>query len=608
MGFTLVQRGPTEEPHAPAPSHPVEPVSASSASAATPSVANDTSTGCIEALAELGGNSQLMAEEKQLAVGSFIKAQGSPLEQELLADLAGIRPDLGNALDNGLPVALFWKYGAPRPSETNSFTADEQRRIENLLGAAWAEAARLPKTMLAAHLIREHGDAPSALQMLDGVLPIGPYELVVAIEIGWAPADFQALFEASNANIEASWYNGANLAKVAAAHLRPDILRFLMSRGADPTTDLWWGHGSVLDDIVSMRIAALASTPATRSEQHQKEDVFADVARQLIAAGDRPYLPSTLSALNTWLPGTPMPTLHPNAAALLTPSMAATAETVAALDAEWNEKVEAAERLERRCETMMVESIEHGTSAFHGTDLAAKQRYQEVLERREARRFDELATVQRGESKEDEAPRDGPATQTREALLQAVLERRWSDAVVIADQEGRLALVFVLTIALQSDAPLDVLVALIDRTGGAVPPDALRSLAQNRRPDAAQIAEALERYGLDPHAVDAEGRNGFTFIAGTYFEREGAWRFAEYLANHAVTVKPSAHGLDPLDTVLLRLLDLPSVSRASIPFVRFLIDQGAPIEPSHLQLAKSISKADAETYRRLVRVVPELAS
>ena len=189
-----------------------------------------------------------------------------------------------------------------------------------------------------------------------------------------------------------------------------------------------------------------------------------------------------------------------------------------------------------------------------------------------------------------------------------MIDQRWPDAVAMADQEGGLAPLFVLHIALRSEAPLDVLVALINRTGGSTPQDVLRSLAQNRRPDAAQIAKALEPYGLDPHAVDAQGRNGFTFIAGANFESESTWRFAEYLASRAVTVKPNAYGLDPLDTVLLRLLDLPLVGRAGIPFVRFLIDHGAPIEPSHLQLAESISKADAETYRRLVNVAPELAS
>ena len=603
-GTLLMPREPNEESPAAKRSYE-EAAPALEARRTIPSATSDSSTDCIEALAKPAANSQLMSEQKQLAVASFIKEHGSPLEQDLIADVAGIRPDTRAVLDTGLPAVLFLKYGAPRPSEAHKPTDDELRRVEDVLGSAWREGLTSPtthETTLAAYLVREHGDAvAAALPALDGVLPIGLYELAVAIEVGWAPADFQVLLDISNVDVNARWYNGANLAKVAAIYVRPGILRLLTSRGVDPSAELMWDHGSVLDDMALMRTAVPMHTPAPPLD----EEAFADVVRQLIAAGDRPYLPSTLSALRKWLPGTPMPTLHSDAAALLTPAIEATAKAVGAMDAEWNEKVEAARRLERRCDTVIADAVEH--AVFLGTDLAAKQRYSEALDRRETRSLEKLAAAQ-GDELEADAPSDGPAEPKPNALLQAVTDQRWTDAVAIADQEGGLAPLFVLHIALGSEAPLDVLVALINRTGGSTPQDVLRSLAQNRRPDAAQIAEALEPYGLDPHAVDAQGRNGFTFIAGANFESESTWRFAEYLASHAVTVKPNAYGLDPLDTVLLRLLDLPLVSRAGIPFVRFLIDHGAPIEPSHLQLAESISKADAETYRRLVNVVPELAS
>ena len=602
-GALLMQREPNEEPQAAKRSYE-EAAPTLEDRRTIPSATSDSSTDCIEALAKPAANSQLMSEQKQLAVASFIKEHGSPLEQDLIADIAGIRPDTHAVLDTGLPAVLFLKYGAPLPSEAHKPTDNELRRVEDVLGSALSERLTSPthETTLAAYLVREHGDAvAAALPALDGVLPIGLYELAVAIEVGWAAADFQVLLDISNVDVNARWYNGANLAKVAAIYLRPRILRLLTSRGVDPSAELMWDHGSVLDDMALMRTAAPMHTPAPPLD----EEAFADVVRQLIAAGDRPYLPSTLSALRKWLPGTPMPTLHPDSAALLTPAIEATTKAVGAMDAEWDEKVEAARRLERRCDTVIADSVEHGV--FLGTDLAAKRRYQEALDRRETRSLEKLAAAQGDESKAD-APSDGPAEPKPNPLLQAVIDQRWTDAVAMADQEGGLAPLFVLHIALGSEAPLDVLVALINRTGGSTPQDVLRSLAQNRRPDAAQVAKALEPYGLDPHAVDAQGRNGFTFIAGANFESESTWRFAEYLASRAVTVKPNAYGLDPLDTVLLRLLDLPLVSRASIPFVRFLIDHGAPIEPSHLQLAESISKADAETYRRLVNAVPELAS
>ena len=603
-GVLLVQREPIDEPQAAKRSYG-EAAPALEARRTIPSATSDSSTDCIEALAKPAANSQLMSEQKQLAVASFIKEHGNPLEQDLIADIAGIRPGTHAVLDTGLPAVLFLKYGALRPSEAHKPTDNELRRVEDVLGSALSERLTSPthEMTLAAYLVREHGNAvATALPALDGVLPIGLYELAVAIEVGWAPADFQVLLDISNVDVNARWYNGANLAKVAAIYVRPGILRLLTSRGVDPSAELMWGdHGSVLDDMALMRTAVPMLTPAPPLD----EEAFADVVRQLIAAGDRPYLPSTLSALRKWLPGTPMPTLHPDAAALLTPAIAATAKAVGAMDAEWDEKVEAARRLERRCDTVIADLVEH--AAFLGTDLAAKRRYSEALAQRETRSLEKLGAA-RGDELKADAPSDGPAEPTRNALLQAVSDQRWTDAVAMADQEGGFAPLLLLHIALGSEAPLDVLVALINRTGGSTPQDVLRSLAQNRRPDAAQIAKALEPYGLDPHAVDAQGRNGFTFIAGANFESESTWRFAEYLASRAVTVKPNAHGLDPLDIVLSRLLDLPLASRAGIPFVWFLIDHGAPIESSHLQLAESISKADAETHRRLVNAVPELAS
>ena len=108
--------------------------------------------------------------------------------------------------------------------------------------------------------------------------------------------------------------------------------------------------------------------------------------------------------------------------------------------------------------------------------------------------------------------------------------------------------------------------------------------------------------------MDAQGRNAFHVLAEADLDKEGTWRFAEHLASRSVSIKPTAFGLDPLDTTLTELLELPQWRTANIRFARFLIDDGAPVERSHRQLAAMISTADASTYRRLVSVVPELAS
>ena len=113
---------------------------------------------------------------------------------------------------------------------------------------------------------------------------------------------------------------------------------------------------------------------------------------------------------------------------------------------------------------------------------------------------------------------------------------------------------------------------------------------------------------MDVHYVDAEGQNAFHILARADFEKESTWRFAEYLAGRSVPAKPSALGLDPLDKVLMDLAEHPRLRRGRIRFVRFLIDHGAPVQLSHLQLAELIALADEDAFRHLLSVVPALAS
>ena len=346
----------------------------------------------------------------------------------------------------------------------------------------------------------------------------------------------------------------------------------------------------MLDDIASL-------------PKPQNTEALANVVESLIAAGDQPYLPSTRATLRHWLPDASLPALHPDAAAaLLAPAVADAAKTVAAMDAEWTRKIDAAARLEQRCERLA--GSEAHAAAFRGTGLAAKRRHQAALLRHEERWLSDLA-----HTAEDAAANKGDAlTDDEQALIDAVSDDRWDDAVAIADAIGGYKPLALLFVALGAGAPLDVLLALTQRNGGALPKDAAQYLAGNRRPDASAIAEALEPFGFDPHYVDAHGRNAFSVLAEADLDKEGAWRFAEYLASRSVSVKPTAFGLDPLDTALTELLRHPRWRAANIRFARFLIDQGAPIERSHRELASMIATADANTYRRLVSVVPELAS
>ena len=560
---------------------------------------------CLEGLAAPEGSSQLMAQQRRQRIESFLEEQGGPLEQQLVADLAGIDHDDDPVLNSGLPARLFWTYGAPGPTGKHELSGEEQRRLASLLDSEGVEGlialrdaslfqARWGDTTLAGHLVREHGESLyAALPAAD--IPIGLHELAFAIEAGVSLAGFATLLEASGIDPATTWHNSANLAKVAAIHARADILRLLTSKGVDPTTPLRWGRQSTLD--------AIASRPKPHGEQ------FADVVQQLTAGGDRPYLPSTLATLEQWLPDLPMPALHPDAAAaLLDPALADVASAVAEMDVQWAEKVDAAARLEQRCEALLADA-QQSDSAFEGTDLAAKRRYQEALQKREERWLEELERTVAGlENTVNDTAADVARQRASAELGLAVTDGRWDDAIAIADQLGGYAHWVLLIMALGSDAPLDVLLTLTASNGGKLPEHAAEYLAGNRRADAAEIAEALEPFGLDVHYVDAQGRNAFHFVAKADLAKRGTWQFAEYLASRSVAPKPSAFGLDPLDTVLTSLLEYPLTSQGRIRFARFLIDQGAPVEPSHLQLAELIATENERTHQRLLSSVPELAS
>ena len=563
---------------------------------------------CVAALTRPESSSRLMAEQGRRHIASFLERQGSVLEQELAADIAGYRRETTLPEDGGLPARFLWTYGAPHPPDGRSLTVGEQRRLTTRLDETGVEGvialdapallqARWDDTTFAGHLIREYGEALyAALPAADGALPIGLHELAIAIEEGVALASFATLVDHANADLSETWWNGANLAKMAAIHGRPDILRYLISNGVDPAAGRAWGRdASVLDDIASL-------------PERPNKAPLAEVVEQLSAVGDQPYLPSTLATFGDWLPDVSLPPLHPDAAAAL-PLVADAARTVAEMDAEWTAKVESATLLEERCEEQLAAG-EEAAELFLGTDLASKQRHREVLELRRERWLEELAKMADAATDDDAVAEEDAAQEAASPLIDAVNEDRWHDALAIADQmeiEFKHSHLALLHIALHSDAPVDVLLALASRND-ALPKDAMAYLAGNRREDVVDVILALEPFGLDIHHVDELGRNAFHILAMWDLDEESRWRLAEFLANRNVSVKPSAVGLDPLDQTLMKLLQFPRWrSEARIRFARFLIDHGAPLESSHFQLAESLSQANEETYRRLVSVVPEVA-
>lgn len=576
---------------------------------------------CLAALALPEANSELLEQERKWRVDNYLEGQGDELSQALAADLAGVGEQLPPVPGEPFVGDQIVRYGTPM-EVARRLSREERRQLANLLAAEGVAgllaldddsllAAIWEDTTTTGHLIREHA-AGRLAGLLDvaSSLAIGRHELAIAMDAGLSPRDFATLLDASDVDPAGTWFMDANLAKVAAFRNRPDILRLLRARGVDPAAAHRRGHPSVLDDL------------AAKGKPADVEGVraLADVVRQLVAAGDRPYLPSTLATLENWLPGVALPALHPDSATRL--SALVEADGLAELETEWDEKIAAAKRLEDACKLQIAADPEAALSAFEGTDLASKLRYQEAL----LARRDQVAKALRVAAEAAGVPAPNNITLNRrefEAMVAARKDGRWQAMLALADRGGGHAHKMLLPLVLRTDAPLDVLLVLARRAAGWQRPpgapewfldhrlqDGVLQLAMSPRDDILAVVAALEPLGLDLHYMDAQGRNAFTILAlfVQSHNNEARLRFAELLASRSVSVKPGAHGLDSLDTVLRRLVESPwKPALPAIPFARFLIDQGAPIEASHLQLARQLEATDAAVYRRLVAAVPALA-
>ena len=522
---------------------------------------DDQPADCLAALATPEASSRLLREQKQQAIERFLEQQGDERQQAIIADLAGHALPGSEQGYGGLTVTAWHRYRTPGPPSERELSGDERRRLRILLETegieglvasvdpALLQARWITGTSFTAHLIAEHGDAlHAALPTVASAMPLGLHELATAIASGIEPADFALLLEAADVDPAATWaWRNGNLAKVAAIHIRPQILRLLTARGVDAASRPTWGYGTILDDIAAQ----------AKPENAATTEALADVVRQLTAAGVQPDLPSTLRTLAEWLPGVALPRLDPEAAAIADP-LGDAAAAVAALDADWTRKIDAADSLEQRCESQLSD-FEGSATAFQATSLAAKERYQEVLRKRLERTWEEWqrkADEQRAAAA-DEAPADRRGEdELYDALLLAIQDDQWRDAVALADQIGGNAHRMLLDMALGSDAPLDVVLELVQRHG-SLPERAMQTIGF-RRGDAA-IAEALEPFGLDVHYVDEEGHNAFTRLARNFMGTEHEWRLAEYLASRSVAVKPRPFGLDPLDRVLMDIVASPRV-------------------------------------------------
>ena len=582
-----------------------------SANVTAPASEDDSDEDCLAALLAPNSSSVLLTVTKRHKTDRLLRESGlDQLEREIAADLADVRSPFATASftdEAMLPPRLLFRYGTPRPKFERTLSADERRGLEKQLGkegvrffitGALSQTSWDGRTSVLGHLVREHGEVLfGSLREGRTDFSIGPHELAVAITADVAAEDFLALLDASAIDPKATWRNGANLAKVAAIRHRPEILRVLLGRGVDPTIAPRWlasvdAYRSTLDD--------LASLPRPANPERLN-----DVVAELVAAGDQPYLPSTLATLRAWLPETPLPPQHADTAlALANPEVPATAALLASEAARWTAEVDAATRLEERCMDALVAAAEHQKEAFAGKGFVAKQRFQDALEKRYELWLAELGrtVAAKADGKAGETPE---WAQTRERFLAAVMADDWETALELAGSHP-LGDEVLLLLALNRNPSADALLAMVERAGGKLPEDAILDLAGNSSGQRTNMARLLAPYGLDTNFVDAEGRNAWSVLAEEGWDGERTLAFAEFLRAQAVPVKATAFGLDALDIVLLRLLRVLRIPGETARMARLFIDAGAEVELSHRQLVQAIADANENAYRALVDAVPEL--
>ena len=431
-----------------------------------------------------------------------------------------------------------------------------------------------------------------------------------AVAADLSTLDFVLLLDDLRPDLNATWRDSrtrrpVNLAMFAALRLRASHLEALIERGASPVLE----EDSVLDAI-----ALKVPVPALRS------DALVDTVKQLVQAGDRAFLPSTLKRFEKFVPVDLALSIHPRTQlALAAGDLSMASDELSQLVASWQHEIDDAVRLERRCAKLGREAADH-------TSLAAKKRYEEVRSKRTQMLLADSRKAQREYRSRSEARNDEAATaldKGMEAVSAAIDEDRWSDALALADEwypaTGVADLFYqsLLTRALRHGAPATVVGELAERLGGVLPPSAIMELLERWPPDdiLATILELEASYGLDLHYVDDEGHNAMSILARRF---TGMPEFSELdapflllanqLGERGVTAKPHAVGFDPLDIVLSALLRQPRSSRQRAVFVRALLAAGAPLERSHFELVGQLADLDLDAYRRFVALVPELAT
>ena len=522
---------------------------------------------CAVLLTTIEGNPDLAKFRRDLEIDLFLRDEGLGwLERELVMDMAG----------NGEQRAAL-AFTRNHPIETSPPLSNDRRR-------------RLGDILHRAGILRHfgtgwHSDIPVP------ELTFGHHEVARAIKYGVSPEVLSDLIDASGIDpTVVSRYGAASLVKTAAIHGRPDLVRFLLERGVDPTRK----RGSVLDDL------------PFAWDQNSRVAMYAEVIDILTAAGDRPYLPSTLNKITEAMPDyVPVPRLHTaSAMAIQTTQVTNAAEGLTELVAVWETKLDDAAAVERICRDW-VNLADHRAPGRNESDFVDPKMSQQAKD---------LLALAEEQIRAGNVPDETKALVRMLDLWGAGL---WDDAFAVADEWG-LGYEELLVQSLKHGAPFEVVMEVVSRNRGRIPQDAILHLAYSPWSGAADVAQALvTAHGMDVHYVSPDGRNAYDELVEQFYNLMGptnigqpepaGWAMAQFLASQGVAAAPNGSGFDPLHRVLREALEFPFTVPAVVEYARLLVNQGATVGSTHREFAAWLAEVNHEGYQQLVEAVPELA-
>ncbi|MDE0190900.1 MAG: hypothetical protein OXQ90_06055 [Gammaproteobacteria bacterium] len=521
----------------------------------------------------------------------------SARERELIADIAGVaNPDL----DDTRPLPFVVSELPPPPHADTTFPSERLLEIRRLvvggrldeLAALVADDPSLARTALLGNslagmvILQPPGVlAASMNRLVDAGFEFGLHELASAIGNEVPLATFELLLDHGEADLAEAWTDQSNnrpmdLAGFAAAKHRFDLLDALLQRNPRP------GGSRAMDYL---------------PEPSNDEDVAAteDIVQRLAAAGYVPMLPSTVTRLRAWMPEPSLAALDYARVPGLTQPVQAVAEEFRDEIRRLDEGLATAREQESRC-------LDDGAGqSGKSRSLLAKRKVSEPPLRTGPDASDMATFFRKWESPDVEASAESLLDRQIEFLYPAI-DGRWEDFLGAVEDLPEDADPTALSMATRVSlllAPHDVVVKTLARID-ELPENAAILAASRTAGDDVKIFEELRGRGMDLHVVDDTGHNAISTAVRVMQSRETL----DYLLANGVAVKLDSPGYDPLDRVLRNLLNDSFRTSASVsPWVRTLIDHGAPIEASHLQLMELLRLDRSAVYSDVVKEVPELA-